>query len=242
MSHQHPQIVSFEEWQSQRVALLEKEKALTRELDRLNAQRRRLPMYKVEKDYSFRGPEGEVSLKELFGDHHTLALYHFMFDPEWEEGCPGCTSFTDGLSNDTIESATKLGIRYINVSRAPLEKLQKYAEEKGWNVPWYSSFGSDFNYDFNVTLDDSVKEPVYNYRTRDEVEAAHGKRPDFKGEAPGLSIFLKVGDEVFHTYSTYERGVEPMIQSYGLMDFTPYGRQEDWEDSPAGFPQRPTYG
>ncbi|MFM9873329.1 MAG: DUF899 domain-containing protein [Fimbriimonadaceae bacterium] len=238
----HPPIVSYDEWRAARVAHLAKEKKLTNELDQLRADRRRLPMHKVEKDYKFQGPEGEVSLLNLLGDNHTLAIYHFMFDPEWEKGCPGCTSWTNGISRDTVESAAKLGVGYIHVSRAPLEKLQQYSAEKGWWVPWYSSFGSDFNYDFQATLDDNVKEPEYNFRTRDEVEAEQGKRPEFKGETPGMSIFMRVGDEVFHTYSTYERGVEPMIQSYGLLDFTPYGRQEDFEDSPDGFPQKPTYG
>lgn len=238
----HPPIVSEQEWRKARIAHLAKEKELTRQLDQLQAERRRLPMHKVEKDYRFTGPQGEVTLLDLFGQNHTLVVYHFMFDPEWEQGCPGCTAWTDGISRDTVESAANLGIGYIHMSRAPLEKLQAYAGQKGWWLPWYSSLGSDFNYDFQATLDDRVKEPEYNYRTRDEVEAAHGQRPEFKGETPGLSVFLRVGDEVYHTYSTYERGVEPMIQSYGLMGFTPYGRQEDWEDSPTGWPQRPTYG
>ncbi len=238
----HPLIVTYDEWRAARVDLLEKEKALTDQRDQLNAERRRLPMHKVEKDYEFHGSEGAVSLLDLFGENHTLAIYHFMFDPEWEKGCPGCTAWTNGLSHDTIDSAAKLGVGYIHVSRAPLEKLHKFAAEKGRSIPWYSSFGSDFNYDFQATLDDNVKEPEYNYRNRDEVEAAHGTRPEFKGETPGMSIFMRVGEDIYHTYSVYERGVEPMIQSYGLLDFTPYGRQEDFEDSPAGFPQRPTYG
>jgi predicted dithiol-disulfide oxidoreductase (DUF899 family) len=238
----HPPIVSAEEWRAARIAHLEHEKQLTDQLDSLRAERRRLPMHKVRADYKFQGPEGEVTLLELFGENHTLAIYHFMFDPEWETGCGGCTAWANGISQDTIDSAAKLGVGYIHVSRAPLEKLQKYSAEKGWTIPWYSSLGSDFNYDFQATLDDSIKEPEYNYRTRDEVEAAHGTRPEFKGETPGMSIFMRIGDEIFHTYSTYERGVEPMIQSYGLLDFTPYGRQEDFEDSPVGFPQKPTYG
>ena len=238
----HPPIVSAEEWRKARIAHLEREKKLTRELDQLRADRRHLPMRKVEKDYTFHGPDGDVSLRDLFGDNHTLAVYHFMFDPAWDEGCPGCTAWTNGISHDTVDSAAKLGVGYVHISRAPLEKLQKFAEKKGWWVPWYSSLGSDFNYDFQATLDDSVQEPEYNYRTRDEAEAAHGTRPDFKGETPGLSIFHRIGDEIYHTYSTYERGVEPMIQSYGLLDFTPYGRQEDFENSPPGFPQKPTYG
>lgn len=238
----YPKIVSSESWRKARLEHLEKEKALTRELDRLHAERRRLPMVQVEKDYLFLTPEGPKSFLELFGSNHTLAVYHFMFDPDWEKGCPGCTAYTDGLSPDTWESAAKIGVGYIHVSRAPLEKLQVYANEMGWTVPWVSSYGSEFNYDFQATLDDDYKEPEYNYRSRSEVEAAHGKRPDFKGETPGLSVFVRQGDSIFHTYSTYERGVEPLIQSYGLLDMTPWGRQEDWEDSPANWPQRPTYG
>ena len=127
------------------------------------------------------------------------------------------------------------------VSRAPLAKLDVYKAQKGWSVPWFSSFGSDFNYDVHVTLDGNVAPVEYNYRDKAEMEARNG--PNLKeGEEHGLSVFFRLDDAVFHTYSSYARGVEGLTNASSLLDVTPYGRQEDWEDSPSGWPQRPTYG
>lgn len=130
---------------------------------------------------------------------------------------------------------------FVLVSRAPFPKLETYKQQKGWTVPWYSSFGSDFNYDFHVTLDETIAPIEYNYRDKAELEERNGSNV-MQGESHGLSVFFRLGDDVFHTYSTYARGVESLTDSYSLLDMTPYGRQEDFEDSPSGWPQKPTYG
>ena len=210
----HPQIATQDEWQAARQTLLAYEKALTKQHDRVSAERRRLPMVKLEKDYQFDGPEGKRSLKDLFGDRHQLIVYHFMFHPDWTDGCPGCTGYVNSLGDLSMLADRETS--FVLISRAPLAKLEDYKARKGWNRPWYSSFDSDFNYDFKVS--------------------------DDKGEASALSVFFRIGDDVFHTYSTYDRGTEYLTDAYPLLDTTPYGRQEDWEDSPRGWPQRPTYG
>ncbi|MBV9851450.1 MAG: DUF899 domain-containing protein, partial [Armatimonadetes bacterium] len=202
--------------------------------DRVNAERRRLPMVRIERDYGFDGPEGKRSLADLFGDHRQLIVYHFMFDPEWEKGCPGCTGFVDALGD--LSLLGERDTRFVLISRAPLAKLEAYKQSRGWDVPWYSSFGSDFNYDFHVTLDEHVAPLEYNYRPMAQTQMPEG------GEAHGLSVFFRDGGDVFHTYSTYARGVESLTDATDLLDVTPYGRQEEWEDSPPGWPQRPTYG
>ncbi|HVT14099.1 MAG TPA: DUF899 domain-containing protein [Fimbriimonadaceae bacterium] len=227
----HPRIATYDEWLAERKKLLEDEKASTRERDRIAAARRRLPMVRVEKAYRFQGPNGEASLRDLFEGQIQLIVYHFMFGPDWEKGCPGCTSFVDSLGD--LSTLKERNTTFALVSRAPLEKLDAYKKERGWNVAWYSSFGSDFNYDYHATLDESVAPREYNFAP------APGSS---SGEAPGLSVFFRLDDDVFHTYSTYARGVESLTDTYPLLDVTPYGRQEDWEDSPAGWPQKPTYG
>lgn len=235
----HPPIVSHEEWLSARKAHLQHEKEVTKELDRLHAERRRLPMVKVEKDYQFDGPNGKVSLLDLFEGRRQLVVYHFMFDPEWEQGCAGCTGFINELGS--LKSVNERDTTVALISRAPLEKLAAYKEKYGWNLPWYSSLGSDFNYDYHATLDASKAPVEYNYVTEEELKAK-GEPYFMKGEQHGMSVFFRVGDEVYHTYSNYARGNDGMILSYGFLDLTPYGRQEDFEDSPEGFPQKPTYG
>jgi len=237
----HPAIVTSEEWLNLRKKLLAEEKEFTRRRDRLSAERRRLPMVRVEKEYAFDAPAGKKNLFDLFEGARQLLVYHFMFDPKWDEGCSGCTGFVDALGDLSL-----LGERdtaFVLISRAPLAKLQAYQERRGWgHRTWVSSYGSDFNYDFHVTLDESVAPVVYNYR--DEAERkARGEGHTPEGESHGLSVFFQTGDgDVFHTYSTFARGVESATDAYSLLDMTPYGRQEDWEDSPAGWPQRPTYG
>jgi predicted dithiol-disulfide oxidoreductase (DUF899 family) len=236
-----PNIASREEWLVARKALLAKEKELTQARDALAAERRRLPMVKIDKDYVFSGPSGQVSLLELFHGRRQLIVYHFMFAPEWKKGCAGCTGFVDALNPVDLAMLHDRDTSFTLVSRAPLERLERYRNERGWRWPWVSSFGSDFNYDFHATLDEDVAPIVYNYRTKGELEAG-GAGHFTKGEAHGLSVFFRSGDEVFHTYSTYARGCEGLSDAYSLLDTTPYGRQEDWEDSPEGWPQRPTYG
>ncbi|MBD1997273.1 DUF899 domain-containing protein [Leptolyngbya sp. FACHB-541] len=235
----HPKIVEQNEWLTARKTLLEHEKEYTRQRDRINAERRRLPMIKLEKDYTFEGSNGSVKLIDLFDGRTQLIIYHFMFAPEWEKGCMGCTGYVDALG--ALSMLSDRDTTFVLVSRAPLPKLEAYKTLKGWTVPWYSSFGSDFNYDFHVTLDENIAPIEYNYRDKAELERRNGSNV-MQGESHGLSVFFRIGDDVFHTYSTYGRGVESLTDSYSLLDMTPYGRQEDFEDSPPGWPQQPTYG
>lgn len=235
-----PNVVSEAEWRAQRVKLLEEEKALTREKDRINAERRRLPMVKLDKGYTFDTQDGKKSLEVLFEGKRQLIVYHFMFDPEWEKGCMGCTSFIDALGD--LSDLPERHTSFVVISRAPLEKLQAYKEARGWDINWVSSFESDFNYDFHVTLDETRAPMEWNYRTMEEW-AAKGMTADrLKGEMPGISVFFNDGDNIYFTYSSHARGVENATDSYALLDLTPYGRQEDFENSPEGWPQRPTYG
>jgi predicted dithiol-disulfide oxidoreductase (DUF899 family) len=238
----HPPIVSREEWLAARIKHLEHEKELTRHRDRVTAERRRLPMVRIEKVYVFDGPAGKQSLADLFDGRRQLIVYHFMFAPEWEEGCPSCTGYVDALGDLTL--LQERDTSFVLISRAPLAKIERYKARRGWRWPWVSSYGSDFNYDFHVTLDESVAPIEYNYRSKAEHEQAGtpvpaGAQP-FEGH--GLSVFFRLGDAVFHTYSAYARGTEGLTDAYSLLDTTPYGRQQDWEDSPPGWPQRPTYG
>src|SRR6202163_3039006 len=235
----HPKIVSREQWLVERKKLLADEKVLTKHYDRVNAERRRLPMVKIEKEYFFEGLKGKLSLKDLFEGRRQLIVYHFMFDPTWEKGCSGCTGFVDALGD--LSLLNKRDTTFVVVSRAPLAKLEAYKSEKGWNIHWFSSFGTDFNYDFHVTLDPKVAPAEYNYRNKAETEAAVGHSVKMEGEDPGLSVFFRLDEDVFHTYSVYARGTESLTDSYRLLDTTPYGRQQDFEDSPPGWPQKPTY-
>jgi predicted dithiol-disulfide oxidoreductase (DUF899 family) len=235
----HPEIVSRDEWLAARKKHLTHEKELTRQRDHLHAERRRLPMVKIEKEYLFDGPEGKRTLGDLFAGRRQLIVYHFMFDPTWEKGCPGCTGYVDALGD--LSLLNERSTTFVVVSRAPLAKLEAYKALKGWNVPWYSSFDSDFNYDFHVTLDENVAPIEYNYRNKAELEARKGPNL-MAGEEHGLSVFFCLGDDLFHTYSTYARGTEGLTDAYSLLDTTPYGRQEEFEDSPPGWPQKPTYG
>jgi len=235
----HPPVASRAEWREKRLQLLQREKEVTRLRDRLSAERRRLPMVRVEKDYVFHDASGPRRLIELFDGRRQLIVYHFMFDPAWEKGCPGCTGFVDTLGD--LSLLAERDTTFVLISRAPFPKLDAYRQQRGWNRPWFSSFGSDFNYDFHVTLDPNVRPVEYNYRSAEEMIAT-GTPNQIEGESHGLSVFLRVDDTVYHTYSSYGRGVENLTDSYSLLDVTPYGRQEDWEDSPPGWPQRPTYG
>jgi predicted dithiol-disulfide oxidoreductase (DUF899 family) len=235
----HPLIVPHDQWLAERKELLAHEKELTRQYDRVNAERRRLPMVRIEKDYVFDGPSGKRGLKDLFEDRRQLVIYHFMFDPSWENGCPGCTGYANAIGD--LGMLRDRDTTFAFVSRAPLAKLEAYKAKKGWSVPWYSSFGSDFNYDFHVTNDEKVAPVEYNYRNKAELEA--NKVPNaISGEEHGLSVFFRIGDDVFHTYSAYARGTEGLTGSRALLDMTSYGRQQDFEDLPLGWPQKPTYG
>ena len=160
-----PEIVTRDEWLAARTALLEQEKELTRRRDALSAERRRLPMVEITKDYRFTGPEGEVGLADLFEGRRQLLIYHFMFGPDWEEGCPSCSAGIDELSPGFLDHLHTRDTTFALVSRAPLEKLEAWKAQKGWDhLTWYSSGGSDFNYDFGVTVDPAHGAPAYNYR------------------------------------------------------------------------------
>jgi predicted dithiol-disulfide oxidoreductase (DUF899 family) len=228
-----PRVTSREEWTRARVALLEEEKELTQRRDELNTARRNLPMVEVTEDYVFEGPDGPARLLDLFDGRRQLIVYHFMFDPEWEDGCPSCTAGTDELSPGFFEHLHTRDTSYAMVSRAPIEKLERWREKQGWEIPWYSSYGSDFNHDFGVTIDESVRPLAYNYRTFAEYEA-RGEADFFDApqpfEMPGRSCFLAVEGRVFHTYSQYARGLESTGGSYYFLDLTALGRQEEWEE------------
>lgn len=226
---EYPRVVSREEWLDARKALLAKEKELSRQRDAVNAERRRLPMLKIEKEYIFKGARGKVHLLDLFDGRRQLIVYHFMFDPSWSEGCPNCSFLVDNIGHLAHFHArdTSLGL----VSRAPLSKIEPFKARMGWTFPWYSSFGSNFNYDFHVTLDEAIAPVEYNYLDKASL-VQKGETYFTQGESHGLSVFLRDGDNIYHTYSTYARGVDLLLSTYNYLDLTLLGRQEDWEEPP----------
>jgi predicted dithiol-disulfide oxidoreductase (DUF899 family) len=228
-----PPVVSRDEWLVARKALLAKEKAFTRERDALSAERRRLPMVEIDKEYVFDGPAGKLGLVDLFDGRTQLVIVHFMFDPSWDDGCPSCTAGADEVAEGLIEHLHARDTTLAYVSRAPLAKIEAYKARRVWTFPWYSSYGSDFNYDFHVTLDESVAPVEYNYRTKLEHEQLGASLYVEDGQSvedPGRSCFVRAGDRVFHTYSVYARGLETIGGSYYMLDETALGRQEDWEE------------
>jgi predicted dithiol-disulfide oxidoreductase (DUF899 family) len=234
-----PPVVSREEWLAARKELLAREKELTRARDALNADRRRMPMVEIDKDYLFEGPNGEASLAELFDGRRQLVVQHVMFDPEWDAACPGCTAAGDEMSRGLLSHLNSRDTSFAMVSRAPLAKLEAYRISRGWPAAWYSSFGSDFNYDFHVTLDGSVSPVEFNYRNAQELKSA-GMDWVLNGtqEQPGYSCFVIEDGAVYHTYSTFARGTEQLGGSYGFLDMTVLGRQEAWEE-PKGRVEHP---
>jgi predicted dithiol-disulfide oxidoreductase (DUF899 family) len=228
-----PKIATRDEWLLARKDLLAREKELTRRRDELNVERRQLPMVEIEKEYVFDGPNGHVRLIDLFEGRAQLIVYHFMFHPEWDDGCPSCTAGTDELSPGFLDHLHLRDTTYAMVSRAPLAKLERWKAKKGWDLPWYSSNGSDFNYDFGVTIDASRGFDTYNLRTLDEFAAIGQesmKTAEQPYDMPGRSCFLDIDGRVFHTYSQYARGLESTGGSYYFLDLTALGRQEDWEE------------
>lgn len=229
---QLPNVVSQDKWNSARKELLAKEKAFTKARDSLSAERRRLPMVEVNKEYVFEGPHGKTSLLDLFEGRPQLIVQHFMFDPNWEAGCPACSLATDNIGHLSHLYARNTSL--VMISRAPLPKLQRYKERMGWNIPWYSSFDSDFNYDFHVTLDEAIAPIEYNYLTKDElVQKGVPVDSGESMEVPGFSTFVRDGERIFHTYTTYARGTDMLIGTFNYLDLTALGRQEDWEQ-PSG--------
>lgn len=215
--HNH-KIVTSGDWRTARIALLEKEKEFTRARDALSRQRRELPWVKVEKNYSFDTTSGQKSLGDLFAGRSQLVIQHFMFGPEWEEGCPSCSFWADGYNGFAVHLAHR-DVSMVTVSRAPLQKLLDYRKRMGWTFDWVSSLGSDFNSDFHVSFAPEERaDAEYNYR----------KNGFPSEEAPGISVFTqsKAG-EIFHTYSCYARGLDMMNAAYHYLDLVPKGRDED---------------
>ncbi|HEU4456827.1 MAG TPA: DUF899 domain-containing protein [Longimicrobium sp.] len=226
---QPPPVVSRDEWTAARRELLAKEKEATRAGDALNAARRRLPMVEIEKEYAFEGPDGRATLPDLFEGRRQLIVYHFMFDPEWDEGCSGCSHVADNIPELAHLHARDTTL--VMVSRAPLAKIEAFKARMGWTMPWYSSHGSDFNYDFHATTDESVAPVEYNFRDKGTLEE-HGETYHVKGEQPGASVFLRDGGRIFHTYSTYGRGLDILLTTHHYLDLTPFGRGEGWGGMP----------
>jgi predicted dithiol-disulfide oxidoreductase (DUF899 family) len=216
-----PPLVSETEWQAALDAHRAREKEATHARDALAAERRRLPRVRIAKDYTFDGPDGTVSLPDLFEGRRQLLLYHFMFGPNQEAGCDGCSMVLDQIPH--LAHLHARDTSFAAVSRAPLAKIEAYRQRMGWTVPWNSSFESDFNVDFGVGPE-TPQPDVYQ-----------------DGEIFGLSAFLRDGDSVFRTYFTTQRGVETLGTVWTLLDVTPLGRQENWEDSPEGYPQSKPY-
>jgi len=187
----HPPIVSRGQWVAERKKLLADEKELTKHDDRINAERRRLPMVKIEKDYVFNGPRGKASLKNLFDGRRQLVIYHFMFDPTWDKGCSGCTTWIAALGD--LSPLKDRDTTFVVVSRAPLAKLEAYKAQKGWSIVWFSSFGSDFNYDFHVTLDPKVAPVEIQLSEPSRNGSKDGSRRHFGGGAPWIERPLPPG-------------------------------------------------
>ena len=204
-------IVDRDIWTSRRVELLEAEKRLMREHDRVAAARRDLPWVEVSTEYRFDTEQGQRSLSDLFGRHSQLVVYHFMFGDDWDEGCPSCSFWADNFDGIDVHLAAR-DVAFVASSTAPLDRLLAYRARMGWSFDWVSSGGGTFNHDFAVAGSDT-----YNFRPVDEPIA----------ESPGLSVFARRGDDVFHTYSMYARGLEVFNGAYQLLDLVPKGRDED---------------
>ena len=212
-------VVSQDEWLEARKALLAKEKEFSKARDALSATRRALPWVKIEKNYVFEGPAGKETLADLFGGKSQLLVYHFMLGPGWKDGCPSCSFLADHFDGANIHLAQR-DVAFVVVSRAPLAEIDAYKKRMGWRFKWVSSYGGDFNRDFHVSFTPEEKasgKVEYNY--------AVGSFPS--EEAPGLSAFSKDGGAVFHTYSTYGRGLDIIIGTYNMLDLAPKGRDED---------------
>ena len=216
---QEARVVSHEEWITERVALMAREKEFTRLRDELSRQRRELPWEKVTKSYVFDGPRGKESLADLFGGRSQLLVYHFMFHPAWNEGCPGCSFWADNFNGIDTHLAHR-DISFLAVSRAPLAKLEAYRKRMGWSFKWVSAAESDFNYDFQASHDPEAAKSgtaFYNYGTGARVGE----------DMPGVSVFYKdQNGDIYHTYSAYSRGIDLLNGAYNYIDLTPKGRDE----------------
>jgi predicted dithiol-disulfide oxidoreductase (DUF899 family) len=237
-----PRTGTREEWLAARLELLEAEKELTRRSDELAQKRQELPWVRIDKEYTFETSDGSASLADLFGGRSQLLMYHFMFGPEYTAGCPACSSIADGF-NGSVVHLENHDVAMWAVSRAPLETLQAYKQRMGWSFPWASSYGSDFNYDFNVSVTEEQQHAgnvEYNYRSFDPspifdapseglvtFAAMTGTDPaTYTRESPGMSAFALQDGVVFHTYSAFARGVDAMWGMYQWLDRAPLGRNE----------------
>ena len=223
-----PRVVSRDEWLAARKELLAQEKEATHAKDAVDARRRALPMVEVDKKYVFAGPDGAAGLLDLFDRRRQLIVYHFMWRheesgfPGEDQGCPTCSFLADNIGD--LSHLHACDTTLVLVSRAPLASIQRFRQRMGWPVPWYSSHGSDFNYDFHVSFDEDIAPLEYNYKDKATLER---DVPYIRSgvDAHGLSVFLREGDRVFHTYSAYGRGVDQLIGTYSYLDLTPLGRQ-----------------
>lgn len=214
-----PRVVDRSDFDEALAKQIVREKALTRLGDTVSAARRRLPMVQVE-NYTFAGPDGDVTLMDLFGEHYTLLVQNFMFDPSWDEGCRSCSYAVDNLPANMDRFAEE-GIAFALISEAPVDKLESWRKRRGWNHTWVSSGGTSYHQDWKWTRDDGE---------------------GYVGPVPGYSYYLLKDGEIYLTYTATARGTEAHVTLAAIMDRTCYGRQQDWEDSPDGWPQYPTYG
>ncbi len=222
-------VAGEKEWLAARKALLLKEKKFTKARDAVNAERRKLPWVLVDKDYVFDGPQGKESLSELFGKKSQLIVWHFMFGPDWKEGCTHCSLWADSFNGNIVHLAAR-DITMLAISRAPLKKIEPFKKRMGWDFKWVSSFNTDFNYDYQASFskeDFKKGKAVYNYKVI---------KP-FSDELHGVSVFAKdTKGDVYHTYSTYARGVDPLNITYQYADLAPKGRDEDMTSNfPSGW-------
>lgn len=221
---EQPPIVSREEWLAARLDLLAREKEITRARDEVNAARRALPRVEITKDYTFTGPAGPVALGDLFEGRRQLIVYHFMWRFDLGQGCPTCSFVIDSVGDLAHLHACDTTLALV--SRAPIEDIEPFRQRMGWSMPWYSSYGGDFNYDFHVTADDSRGQVEYNYKDKPTLEREGIGFWVVNGQdGAGASVFLRDGERIFHTYSTFGRGTDLLIGTYNYLDLTPLGRQ-----------------
>jgi predicted dithiol-disulfide oxidoreductase (DUF899 family) len=237
-----PKIASREQWLAPRLALLAKEKELSREQAALAAGRRKLPMVPIDKDYTFVGPDGSARLTDLFEGRRQLIIYHFMWLRDIDQGCPSCSFAVDNMP-DPVHLNNGADTTLALVSRAPFERIEQFRKRMGWTLPWYSSDGSDFNYDFHVSSDEAIAPVQYNYKDKQTLEREGLAFYVQDGtDQHGVSVFARNGDQVFHTYSTYGAGADFILSTYRFLDLAPAGRQRyvnewAWHDTygqPAG--------
>src|SRR6516164_3433137 len=230
-----PPVVSQQEWIAARRDLLIKEKEVTRAEDAVDAARRALPVTEVTKTYAFTGPEGQASLTDLFDGRRQLITYHFMWRheqsgfPGEDQGCPTCSFLVDSIGD--LSHLHACDTTLVLVSRAPIASIERFRKRMGWQVPWYSSADGDFNYDFHVSFDESKAPLEYNYKDKETLER---EAPYIRSgtDGPGVSVFLRADDRVFHTYSAYERGLDSLLGTYRWLELTPLGRQRHVTEFP----------